>query len=153
MMQGDGNRWWRMTPLALVLAVVAVALLLWNLAVVRKTERNNAPQQAEIENMVRKTNDFHASVQKIKDDTRAVMDPMAPLLEMDKRLEAAGLPPLSAKEFTARLAESNRRLIASGSTEYIDVCAQQREVKKHMLYEGIKGSPEQLPGWGEERCE
>lgn len=152
-MQGEGNQWLRLTPLALVLTVVAVALLVWNFAITRKTGRENASQQAEIESLVKETNDFHASIQKIRDDTRALMDPMAPLLEMDKRLEAAGLPPLSAKDFSSRLAEANRQLIASGSTEYIDVCAQQREVKKHMLYQGIKGPQKPLPGWGEERCE
>lgn len=141
------SRAWRVTPLAVMLALVAVALLGWNFALVRKTEGENALQQAEIDKIVKKTNDFYAQIQKIKDDTRAALDPLVMLLELDRRLEEEGLPPLSAQEFTARLSEANRRLMASGSTEYIDTCAQKGEVEKHLLYQGLHGPIQALPGW------
>ncbi|HKI04188.1 MAG TPA: hypothetical protein VKK31_19575 [Thermoanaerobaculia bacterium] len=135
----DQSRAWRLTPLTLVLALIVVALLGLNFALGKKTERENAPQQAEIEKMVKQTNDFQAKIQKMRDDTRALLDPLVMLLELDRRLEAEGLPPLSAKDFTGRLAEANRHLVESGSTQYIDTCAQKGEVEKHLLYQGLHG--------------
>ena len=136
-----------MTPLTYVL-VVALALVLalyyWP---ARDAARTAAREQGEIEEIVRKTNDFAASIQKIKDDTRAVLDPLAQLRELDRRLEAAGLPPQSAKDFVADLTDANQRLIASGAAEYIDTCEQVAEVEKHLLYQGLRGPVQTLPGW------
>jgi hypothetical protein len=144
------SRAWRVTPLTVALGLMALALLGWNFTLVRKTADENASQQAEIEKMVKQTNDFHGGIQKVKDDTRALLDPLVMLLELDRRLEAQGLPPLSGKDFYSRLAEANRRLVASGSTEYIDTCKQKGEVEKHLLYQGLHGPIQALPGWSKD---
>ncbi|HEX9943907.1 MAG TPA: hypothetical protein VGG03_17985, partial [Thermoanaerobaculia bacterium] len=86
---------------------------------------------------------------------RMLMDPLTMLLELDKRLEAEGLPPQSGKDFAVRLAEENRKLLASGAAAYIDTCAQKGEVEKHLLYQGLHGPIQALPGWSkdwETRC-
>jgi hypothetical protein len=134
---------------AIVLALVAVAILAWNFALDRNTKASDAAQQAEIEQMVKQTNDFHDQLQKTEDQTRALLDPLVMLLELDRRLETNGLPPQSAKEFSDRLAEENRKLLASGSTKYIDTCKQVAEVEKHLLYQGLHGPVQALPGWSE----
>lgn len=140
----------RITPLMTVLALVALALLGANRLLVKNAAAKDAVQQEEIEKTVREVNDLAGGIQGIRDEARAALDPLAKLLEMDRRLEAEGLPPLGGKEFTARLTEENRKLVASGSTKYIDTCAQKGEVEKHLLYEGLHGPIQALPGWSKD---
>lgn len=137
----------RVTPLTYVLVValaLVVAVYYWP---GRDAARKAAHDQAAIETMVKETNDHAAYLQKIEDDTRALLDPLQQLLELDRRLEAEGLPPQSAREFVAYLAAVNEKLIASGATKYIDTCQQKGEVEKHLLYQGLHGPVDALPGW------
>lgn len=137
----------RVTPLTYVLVValaVVVAVYYWPS---RSAARNAAQEQAAIEKIVKETNDQYASLQKIEDETRALLDPLQKLLELDKRLIAAGLPQQSAKEFKASLTDANKKLVASGLEKYIDTCRQKGEVEKHLLYEGLHSPVRALPGW------
>jgi hypothetical protein len=137
----------RITPLTYVLVVALALVLALYFWPARDAARTAAHEQAAIEETVKKNNDFAASIQKIKDDTKALLDPLVQLRELDRRLEATGLPPQSAKDFAADLAEANQKLIASGATEYIDTCEQKAEVEKHLLYQGLHGPVQALPGW------
>jgi hypothetical protein len=137
----------RVTPLTYVLVgalAVVLALYYWS---ARDAARTVAHEQAAIEETVKKNNDFAASIKKIKDDTRALLDPLVQLRELDRRLELAGLPPQSAKDFSTDLADANEKLIASDAAEYIDTCEQKAEVEKHLLYQGLHGPVQALPGW------
>ena len=139
----------RVRPLTIGLALVVLGLLGANYALVRDTGVKNAVQQAEIERMVRGVNDFTARIQGRKDRQRALFDPLVILLELDRKLLARGLQVQSGKDFADRLAEENRKLLASGLAEYIDTCAQKGEVEKHLLYEGLHGPVQALPGWSD----
>jgi len=136
-----------LTPLTYVLVVALSVVLAFYFWPAREAARNAARDQAAIEAQVKETNDFAASLQKVKADTKALLDPLQELLEVDRRLIAEGLPPQPAEDFIARLAEANKRLIASGATKYIDTCQQKGEVEKHLLYQGLHGPVHALPGW------
>lgn len=140
----------RVRPLTIGLALAALGLLGANHALVRDTAAKNAVQQAEIEEMVKGVNDFAAEIQGIKDRQRELFDPLVMLLELDRRLQSRGLPPQSGKDFADNLAEENRRLLASGMAEFIDTCAQKGEVEAHLLYQGLHGPIQALPGWSDD---
>jgi hypothetical protein len=138
----------RVTPLTYVL-VVALALILglyyWP---GREAARTTAQEQSAIEAMVKETNDLAAKLQGYEDQTRALLDPLVLLAELERRYEAAGIRPLSAKQFTAELAAANKKLLAGSSgSKYIDTCAQKSEIEKHLLYDGLHGPVQALPGW------
>lgn len=60
------------------------------------------------------------------------------LAELERRYEAAGIRPLSAKQFTAELAAANKKLLAGSSgSKYIDTCAQKSEIENHLLYDEL----------------
>jgi len=137
----------RVSPLTYLLVVVLALVLALYYWPGREAARTAEREQAAIEEIVRGNNDHAESIQKIKDDTRALLDPLVQFLELDRRLEAAGLPPQSAEDFIADLTEANEKLVASGAAEYIDTCRQMTEVEKHLLYQGLHRPVHALPGW------
>lgn len=140
----------RLRPATVALVLVGWATLVGSHFLARDVAAKNAAEQAEIEKVVREVNDTAAKIQKIHDETRMLLDPLTELLELDKRLQAAGIQPLGGREFMARLTKANRRLMASGLEQYIDTCAQKGEVEKHLLYEGLYGPIKALPGWSKD---
>ena len=126
-----------------LLGVAALASLL----MVRSSRQSVARDQRAIDEIVRKSRELTASLEKTRAETRALIDPLTELLEMDRKLIAAGLRPLSGQEFSDRLATANQFLVAKGLEEYIDPCRQRAEVVKHWLYEGHRAPALELPGW------
>jgi hypothetical protein len=138
---------WRLTPLAVFLALMGVVLVGSSFVLARRAKNASALAQKEIDQTVKGASDFHARIARIESETRELLDPLIFLLEIDRKLIANGLPPLSAKDFASMLAEENRKLIRSGASRYIDTCKQLAETEKHLLYQGLRGPVEEAPGW------
>src|SRR5262245_54527527 len=106
------GRTWR----SLVLPVLVVVSL-------SQCSREPAPPSPEQQKQVAedgKVAEAAAELKKIRDEVRALVDPMEELLATDRALIAAGLRPMSGKEFLDRLRAGNRQLLERGLAEYID---------------------------------
>src|SRR5215470_8611758 len=110
---------------SIVARIILLLILLGGVIGAAKTiEKGSRRDEAEVAKIVMRSNEFRKKITNIEEETRALLDPLVFVLEIDHRYREVGLGHMPFREFRKQLAEANQRLIGTSSEEYIDEAAQ-----------------------------